>query len=62
MNTEQNREAKLSSKILKFENSETETLVRIGCDIGAARVLMFGIWYLLLYSHDGNNLPIREVS
>ena len=24
--------------------------------------LVFGIWYLLLYSHDGNNLPIRRVS
>ena len=21
---------------------------------------LFGIWYLLLYSYDGNNLPIRE--
>ena len=24
--------------------------------------LVFGIWYLLLYSRDGNNLPIREIS
>ena len=29
----------------------------------AGCALVFGIWYfLLLYSHDGNNLPIREVS